>query len=563
MVDEAAGAIVTQIREAQESAQSGTEATAGPRELRFVLELDEGTTVDNLSQRLAAILPVAFTAERMFPDAEGDLARFFLARIPAIGFEQLRTSPFDLAYLLRDQLNLASCEPDLETEFYNGLESAEIIDCWVEESEEPQDRGWALRAARVPQAWALSQGAGIVIGQPDTGVSKHVELDGPIRPDLGYDFLDDDADPTDPLVKLNAWDQPGHGTGTASVAVSWGTVVAPVAGVESGTGGPGRVTGSAPRATLVPYRAIRTVMRVQQANVAKAIARATRTGCHVITMSLGGLPSLALRAALRDAIRNHVIVLAAAGNCVGLVVYPARYEDCIAVAGTNIRDQPWKGSCSGSAVDISAPGEFVWRAKRVQPSDPTDVVSGGQGTSFAVALTAGVAALWLACHGRDALIASLAPGETLQSRFRAVLQETARRPAGAWDAANYGPGIVDAEALLRADPFASRFAGEAVATAPRSETYGALVTDLVAEAWGAGAAEAAEDTLGLTPAERERFGLEISWLVYKDRQAKRRRTSDAELAEAMMTARKQPSAALRAAAEGRGSSALKALVGGG
>lgn len=55
-------------------------------------------------------------------------------------------------------------------------------------------------------------------------------------------------------------------------------------------------------------------------------------------------------------------MLAAAGNCVGVVVYPARYEEVIAVAGINKADQPWKGTCRGEAVDISAPGEFVLRA---------------------------------------------------------------------------------------------------------------------------------------------------------------------------------------------------------
>jgi hypothetical protein len=40
---------------------------------------------------------------------------------------------------------------------------------------------------------------------------------------------------------------------------------------------------------------------------------------------------------------------------------------------------------------VSAPAELVWRAERQRPQDPTDGIGGGQGTSFAVALTAGVA----------------------------------------------------------------------------------------------------------------------------------------------------------------------------
>ena len=100
-------------------------------------------------------------------------------------------------------------------------------------------------------------------------------------------------------------------------------------------------------------------------------------------MSLGGIWSRSLRAAIQRAVARDVIVLAAAGNCVGLVVWPAAYPETLAVGGTNIADKKWKGSSSGSAVDFSAPAEFVWRADRKSPAAPNDVVSGGQGTPSA------------------------------------------------------------------------------------------------------------------------------------------------------------------------------------
>ena len=80
-------------------------------------------------------------------------------------------------------------------------------------------------------------------------------------------------------------------------------------------------------------------------------------------MSLGGVPSFSLHRAIRRAVAADVIVLAAAGNCVGLVVWPARYDDCIAVAGTDSTDRPWRGTSHGSAVDVSAPGQNVIRAQ--------------------------------------------------------------------------------------------------------------------------------------------------------------------------------------------------------
>jgi len=90
--------------------------------------------------------------------------------------------------------------------------------------------------------------------------------------------------------------------------------------------------------------------------VAEAVDWAVEHGAHVITMSLGGFFSFSMQRALRRAVQADVIVLAAAGNRVGMVVWPARFDECIAVAGVDARGVKWRGSCSGSAVEISAPG---------------------------------------------------------------------------------------------------------------------------------------------------------------------------------------------------------------
>ena len=326
---------------------------------------------------------------------------------------------------------------------------------------------WALDKIFAPEAWAFSEarqrpnrGRGTIVGQPDTGVAAHPELEGvPKVP--GYDFVEDDSDPTDPL---NYDGNPGHGTGTGSVLLSPETR---------------DMSGSAPRATHMPIRAIKSVALLSQVAVAEAIDFAVANGAHVITMSLGGIPSFSLYRALSRAVEADVIVLAAAGNCVGLVVWPARYEDCIAVAGTNADDKPWQGSSNGPDVDISAPGQNVFRA-RVQNGKPPSVGQ-GQGTSFAVALTAGVAACWLAHHGRPNLIAEArARGETLQNMFRRILRATARRPPG-WNGINMGAGIVHARRLLEADFDAGRD-HETAAPVARREAPALGVRRFVAEA---------------------------------------------------------------------------------
>ncbi|MGZ8313260.1 MAG: trypsin-like peptidase domain-containing protein, partial [Allosphingosinicella sp.] len=71
-------------------------------------------------------------------------------------------------------------------------------------------------------------------------------------------------------------------------------------------------------------------------------------------------------------------------------------------------------------------------------------------TSFAVATTAGCAALWLGHHGpAEVRAVADARGSNVQELFRAALRQSARRP-GDWPD-NMGAGIVDAEALLALD----------------------------------------------------------------------------------------------------------------
>src|SRR5207302_4211505 len=118
-------------------------------------------------------------------------------------------------------------------------------------------------------------------------------------------------------------------------------------------------------------------------------------------ISMGGLGNWRLQQAVAFAQKRDVIICAAAGNCVHFVVWPAAYDEVIAVAGCNAARQIWTGSCRGSAVDVTAPAESVWCADASKQNGAvTFSMIRGTGTSYAVATTAGVAALWLAHHGR-------------------------------------------------------------------------------------------------------------------------------------------------------------------
>lgn len=307
---------------------------------------------------------------------------------------------------------------------------------------------WSLQLCHVPQAWQLvpptpsgrTHGEGIRIGHPDTGYTRHAEIwDTPSRvlADEGFDFVRRTADPVDPLERGN----PGHGTTTASV-------------IMSGVGGADAqkfVSGVAPRAHLVPLRVTPSVVLITFDRLAEAIRHAADHDCHVISMSLGGpVPSRALERAIAHAVDRGVVVLAAAGNVWPWVVYPARLDQVIACAACNCRGDIWRHSAAGDTVDVTAPGESVWVARPGATSRPDDdLVDFGSGTSYAVATVAGACALWLAFHGREALIARYGPGQ-LAAVFKDVLMHHGVTTPPGWQADRHGAGILDVERLLSA-----------------------------------------------------------------------------------------------------------------
>ncbi len=323
---------------------------------------------------------------------------------------------------------------------------------------------WAIDASLVQEAWAVPvtagtggkpRGEGIRIGHPDTGILLHDELvNSDVDAASGYDFVDDDPDPTDPLGPGN----PGHGTSTASVIVSDLDAV----GILG-------VSGVAPLATLIPLRVSNKVAHFSWTRLADAIDHAVANNAHVISMSLGGpLPSFVLHDAIRDATNAGLILVAAAGNQWPFVVFPARYDEVIAVAASNCADQRWASSASGSDVDITAPGESVWRAETT--ASGAFAVSRSSGTSYATAQVAGVAALWLAHHGRSTLVGKYGVAG-VPAVFKELLTTQGIRwpSSGTWDTSNLGVGLVDAQALLQAAlPAAPHAAGMRVRGAARS-----------------------------------------------------------------------------------------------
>lgn len=329
---------------------------------------------------------------------------------------------------------------------WTGSAAAIIVDDALKDPE------WSLgsRGANVKAAWQFTtaRGEDVAIAHPDTGYLPHPSV-LPALLGFGFDYTSRRSDAIDTADEgFLQW--PGHGARTGSV----------IAGRRFEL--PNHyISGVAPAANLMPLKVAHRVVLIDQLEydmdqLARAIRAASigdpnfvRRKANIISMSLGGAQkSPAVEAALAVAEANNVIVLAAAGNQVPTrqVVFPARYSNVIAIAASNYNGSNWEFSSKGSAVAVAAPGQNVWTAKyRVIDEQPRYCIEPSSGTSYAVATTAGVAALWLS-HHRQTL--NDRPDIDLPRTFKALAACTARK-IDVQDPQAYGGGILDAEKLLR------------------------------------------------------------------------------------------------------------------
>jgi len=322
----------------------------------------------------------------------------------------------------------------------------------VETGLSTNDVNWVLKELKVFQAWEKYfpdsnklPGDGVIIAHPDTGYTTHPEIADNLLLEQGYDFVDRDKDETDPLEKSDEElvNNPGHGTLAASVMVS-----PPKA--QGDYKNDRYVTGVAPGAKIVPLRVSYSVILWSNHNLAASIEYAADKGFHVISISLGAaFYSKRLRTAILYAQKRGVIIIAASGTWVPFVVFPAAYDEVIAVGGSTVNRKIWFGSPRGRKVDVLAPGKGVWYARTVKEDGELKYkIKQGSGTSLSTPLVTGVAALWLSYHGRDNLIRRYG-AEKIPFIFNQLLRETCDVPPN-WKPNRYGAGIVNAQKLLDA-----------------------------------------------------------------------------------------------------------------
>ncbi|WP_346053039.1 MULTISPECIES: S8 family peptidase [Amycolatopsis] len=223
----------------------------------------------------------------------------------------------------------------------------------------------------------------------DTGVRATHETFGG-RVSGGYDFIDNDADPTD---------ENGHGTHVA------GTIGGSEYGVAKGV-------------KIVPVRVLDADGSGTTEQVVAGIDWVAEhaSGPSVANMSLGGTSDDALDQAVEGAIAKGVTFAVAAGNdgANASGYSPAHVASAITVAASDRTDKQASFSNYGSIVDLYAPGVGITSSWGTGDT-ATNTISG---TSMATPHVTGAAALYLATHPAatpaqvsDALTAAASTGK--------------------------------------------------------------------------------------------------------------------------------------------------------
>ncbi|UXP31949.1 S8 family serine peptidase [Reichenbachiella agarivorans] len=250
-------------------------------------------------------------------------------------------------------------------------------------------------------AWDLSQGdESITVAIIDSGINpKHKEFEGRLwqnndAPEdgedndhngyiddyIGWDFVNDDNDPTD---------DNGHGTAVAGVLAANGNNGFGYAGIDW-------------NCRLMICKVVDANQVGYYSDWVSAIYYAVKEGADVINFSLVGKDdSKALKEAVDYAYSKGVLIVASMGNDNSSIPnYPAAYYHTLAVGSSDPDDQRSTafngragGSNYGDHIDVLAPGNYILGLNQYSSERPGNIWAG---TSMSAPMVAGVVSLLLA-----------------------------------------------------------------------------------------------------------------------------------------------------------------------
>jgi len=228
------------------------------------------------------------------------------------------------------------------------------------------EKQWALSQLQIPEFWQTTSGdSEILVAILDTGIDQdHEDLDGKVVAEINF---------TDSPTSGDIY---GHGTHIAGIIAAYS---------NNGVG----IAGVAPESQLMNVKVAGDSGGCQASTLARGIIWAVDNGASVINVSIElKEPSPELEDAVNYVWSKGAVIIAAAGNEGSeSPVYPAYYENCIAVAATRQDDTLAPLSNYGDWVDVTAPGFNIYSAL------PDNGYGYKSGTSFASAYVSGLAAL--------------------------------------------------------------------------------------------------------------------------------------------------------------------------
>lgn len=271
---------------------------------------------------------------------------------------------------------------------------------------------WGTMKIGAEQAWNMQKGEKhVLVAVVDTGIDyDHPDLAANYVP-LGYDWVNDDADPMD---------DHGHGTHCAGIIAAVSNNSVGVAGVA--------------QVKIMAEKGFNFRGNGYTVDLANAIIHAVDQGANIISCSWGEYKrSFLIYDAIKYAYDAGVLIVAAAGNdATKAKSYPAAYDEVIAVAATDTNNQRAPFSNFGTWIELVAPGvnilSTVWDNGYKYMS----------GTSMAAPYVSGVAAL----------IWSQFPNMS-RDHVRALLQATAEDLGEKGFDEYYGYGLVNAEKAVK------------------------------------------------------------------------------------------------------------------
>jgi thermitase len=214
---------------------------------------------------------------------------------------------------------------------------------------------WGISKIEAPRAWEITRGdESVIVAVLDTGINKdNQDLADRVVADVNFS----NSPTSDDLY--------GHGTHMA-----------------------GTIAAVAPGCRLMNVKVADDRGKCEPSVVAAGIIWAVDHGARVINLSLAMGESPDLEGAVNYAWSRGAVLVAAAGNKgTSKPSYPAYYENCLAVAGTNENNSLALLSSYGDWVDVAAPGFNIYSEL------PGNQYGYKTGTSSAGAHVSAVAAL--------------------------------------------------------------------------------------------------------------------------------------------------------------------------